>query len=140
MEKTEQRRLSADTGGIAFGNHAAVMHHHDRLGSPERRFGRLLEGMVERGFQGGVSRFDDRRSRDLGKQRRRLRHLQRLDVVAQQIRLLRPQQLHAAETFVKGGAAAKQSQRRCVDGLGGAIDAESKNAAEPADAGAAGGF
>ena len=59
-EKPSSGRIDADAGGIALGDHAAVMHHDHRLGSAERRCsGRLLEGMIERGLQGGIGWLDN---------------------------------------------------------------------------------
>ncbi len=48
--ETEQRRIDADTIGVAFGYHSALMDHDDRFGSPERRLCGFFEGMIERGF------------------------------------------------------------------------------------------
>jgi hypothetical protein len=111
------------------------MHHDDRLGSPKRRFGRLLEGMIERGLQLRIGWLDHRRSGDIRQKRRRPRHLQRLQIASQQIGWLRAMKFDAALAFVKRRTAAEKSKRRCVDGFGGCIKMVAEQLANPADTG-----
>ena len=113
--KAEQRRVDADAAGVALGDHLAVMHHDHRLGAPERRLGRLLEGMIERGLQCGIGRRHDIGAGNLAQQRRRFRHLECVDVALEDIWLLRSVPQHAAEPFMIDSAAAKHPRRRRID-------------------------
>ena len=139
MEKPGQRRVDADAGRVAFGNHLAVVDHDHRLGPPERRCRGLFEGVIERRLQRRIGWFDQCRTGNLGKQRRRLR-LQRLDVVLQEIRLFRSEELDASEPVVERRTAAEQSERRSIDGPGGAVDLELERVTQTPDPGAVGEF
>ena len=71
--KAGQRRVDADAGRIALGNHLAVVDHDHRLGPAERRRRGLLEGVIERRLQRRIRWFDHVGTGNLGEQRRRLR-------------------------------------------------------------------
>ena len=106
--KAAQRRLGPDARRIAFGNDLAVLHHDHRVGSAQWRRRGLLKGVIERGLQSGVCRFDRRLAGNLRQQRRRFRCLQRGDIAFEKVGLGRPMPNDAAETVVKLGTAAKQ--------------------------------
>ena len=138
--KTHQRRVDTDARGIAFGDHLAVMHHDHGLGAPERRFGRLLEGMVERGLQRGMGRLHQVRPGDFGLQRRRFRDSERVDVALENIWLLSPVPQHAAEPLMMDGMAAEHPGHRGIDSLCRAVDPEFEEPAQAAQAVALDGF
>ena len=138
--KAEQRRVDADAAGVALGDHLAVMHHDHRLGAPERRLGRLLEGVIERGLQCGIGRRHDIGAGNLAQQRRRFRYLQCVDVALEDIRLLRSVPQHAAEPFMIDSAAAEHSRGRCIDRPGRAVDLELQQRAHAAQRGTLDGF
>ena len=83
--ETRQRRIDADTIGIALGDYSVVTHHNHRLGSAERRSRGLLEGVVERRLQLRVGRLDNGRTGNLRQQRRLFRRLQDRNVAPEQI-------------------------------------------------------
>ena len=116
--EAEQRRIDADAGCVAFGDHLAVVHHDHCLGPPERRCRRLLEGMIERRLQLGVGGFDNGRTGNLRQQRRLFRRLQDCNVAPEQIGFIGSVQHDAAEFVMKRGATAEQAcQRRLASVL-----------------------
>ena len=66
--EAEQRRIDADAGRHNVRQSRAGMHHDHRLGSPNGGRGGLLEGMIERGFQGGIGWLHNTGAGDLRQQ------------------------------------------------------------------------
>ena len=55
-------RVDPDARSVTLRDDAAIAHHDDGLRPAQRRFGRLLESVIERGLQRGVGWFDDLRA------------------------------------------------------------------------------
>lgn len=127
--------VNANARRITFGDHAAIAHHDHRLGSAKRRFGPLLEGMIECSLQRGIGRLDDLGAGDVGEKRWRLRCLQRLKVGPGQIRLPPALHAHAAKAFVERDMRREQADNRYVNRPGGAIEPVTQTPSQQADAG-----
>jgi hypothetical protein len=129
-------RVDTDAGRVAFSDHAAIVKDDHCLGPSKRRLLRLLEGVIERGFQRGIRWLDHIGTGNVGQQRRRLRCLKRNKIAPEQIWLLRSMDQHTAKTFVKLGMVCEQPGGRGIDSLCRGVEPVAQKPPQRADAGA----
>jgi hypothetical protein len=127
--EAEQRRVDADAVGIALGDDAAVLHHHDGAGVARRCPVRLGEGTVERGGELRRVRRHQRSAGDLRRQRLHVGLWQRdVDDGAAVIEI-------AAQPFTAiHGAALADPEQRHRDILARMVDAIVERPGNQADA------